>query len=89
MKYIKKFENKIGDEPQVGDYVYCIVPEGDYKPPRFIGLIEIIKPNRKHPYRIKYLNEEEHRIVKRDEIIAFSKNKEELEHYIQANKYNL
>lgn len=90
MKHLKKFENY--SEPQIGDYVFCIVPPDEYEPNQFIGKIEEIKDKRTYPYRIKYKDEEYKlscRRVNRSEIINFSKNKKDLEPYLYANKYNL
>lgn len=101
MKYIKTYEDLNNDEtPEIGDYVYCDVENiEDYDPPQFIGKLVDICPEKLYPYRVNTLfndtdveeddDEGGIKLVKRYEIIDFSKTPEKLEHYIDANKYNL
>ena len=103
MKYIKKYEY-LQDDPQVGDYVICNEIGGmdrNNKLDNFIksniGQIINIDFDDSIPYDIEYkipIEYDEHfvsncRIMYRDEIIHFSPNKEDLEPYINAIKYNL
>jgi len=100
MKHIKHFKNT--NKPQAGDYVICIENGGIQAVKNFvdnnIGIIVKVKNRPNFPYRVKYENipieieewfTDESREMSEKEIIHFSKNKEDLEIYIQANKYNL
>ena len=100
MKYIKTYEDLNNDKkPEIGDYVYCDVETIEtYDPPQFIGKLVDICPEKLYPYRVNTSfdddindddNDERIKLVKRYEIIDFSKTPEKLEHYINANKYNL
>jgi len=103
MKHLKYFENI--EEPQVGDYVICeelsnLTPDICNFISSNIGIIEYTKnDDGETSYYIKYENVPEDiffltlrnnkRDMSREEIIHFSKNKEDLEYIINANKYNL
>lgn len=93
MKYIKKFEN-IKKEPEKGDYV--VVKFKKSEPPeiaktleKYIGKIDNILFT-KHitlSYNVKFGTT--YWWIDRDDVLDWSKNKKDLEHYIQANKYNI
>lgn len=104
MKHIKAYESLTQDEPEIGDYVYCMAPESDYNPNNFVGkLTKIVNLKKQYPYRVKYPLDDRpdevdpdeddpdrpDRLVRRDEIIHWSKNKEDMEAYDSANKFNL
>jgi len=96
MKYIKTFENST-NLPKIGDYVIVN--------PIYFGMwaINIVRSSIGQIVNIEFVNEYSKELkytvaygleykgilVYQQEIIAFSKNKEELEPYIIANKYNL
>jgi hypothetical protein len=90
MKYLKTFENV--NEPEVGYFVI-----GDHI--NFTWAKNIIKSNigeiikidnnsGEIPYNVSYDNDNIFKLYD-NEILHFSKNKEDLEIYIQVNKYNL
>lgn len=98
MKYIKKFEN-LNDEPQIGDYV-LVNPKNKNLEwlKNIVGKIKLIseiyqRGIMKKQYEIEFDTKERNIFNGRpiwvfnlDEIIHYSKNKEELEN---INKYNL
>ena len=99
MKYIKTFESKL--TPQIGDYVIC---KDEYNTviqdfiSNSIGIIIPGETGRKY-YTVKYENIprsirtyfriDGDRSFGKNDIVYHSKNKEDLEHFVQANKYNL
>jgi hypothetical protein len=94
MKYLKTFEGKL--YPQIGDFVI-----GD--PTNFTWAKNIIKSNigkivvdsnksnKGLYYKVLYVTDvySETFTLHVNEILYWSKNKEDLEIYIQVNKYNL
>jgi len=96
MKYLKHYTDPIVDDKhikniQIGDYAYCEVPEGDYKPNKFIGQLTRIFPDQRYSYRVSYIkaDKEQDRLIKSNEIIDFAKTSKELEHYMDVMKYNI
>ena len=98
MKHIKLFTESLKKQPQIGDYVIC----KDISSNRInewiknrIGKIEEIIEESSFSFVVEYLenpsdnNENYSRRFNRKEILHFSPNKEDLEMYINANKYNL
>lgn len=97
MKYIKTFE-KLG-EPTIGDYVICV--DKDYDDLEFNNFLATsIGKVVKYQYDQYYVEYDNPPIYIEDtwgnpirfildEILHFSKNKEDLEIYVQANKYNI
>jgi len=101
MKYIKTYEN-IDNEPKVDDYVLCEEETKDENVKEYvkthIGQILIIEDLLKtmYNYKVFYKNSNKYfgnngncRSMERNEIIHWSKNKEDLLPYLTANKYNL
>lgn len=103
MKYIKKFEDI--NEPEVGDYVICSEEHDglskkliDFTSNNIGQLIEI-DGTQYYPFVVKYDDNvplelevnflHNTRGMMRAEIIHYSKNKEDLEMILNANKYNL
>jgi hypothetical protein len=102
MKYLKTFEEN-ENEPQVGDYV--IVRENrilllDSFFSENVGRIVDDKYSRRYPFLVQFENipddlkiefgdKNNSRQFSIDEIDHWSKNKEDLELMISANKYNL
>ena len=101
MKHLKFFEeitqNMIGSwtlTPEVGDYVICDSTNFDSLKDLVknnIGkLIQIEKVTHDDDnYYIKYTENENDIVFWRSEILYWSKNKEELEDILKAQKYNL
>ena len=96
MKYIKTFEN-LRNVPQVGDYI-VVKLNNNPKPiartlETYIGKITKVLYNDTilHIYDRSYLTNFGiiEWWVNGDEILDWSENKEDLEHYIIANKFNL
>ena len=92
MKYIKTYENS--KDPEIGDWVYCEVDPNEYKNSKFIGKYKGFSNRTHYPYEVEVdwgINESDmgKRIMYRREIIAFSKNKKDLEIYLDTSKYNL
>jgi hypothetical protein len=104
MKYLKKFEEN-ENEPQVGDYVICKemkYPDDDfvYFLNTHIGRIKnyVNMNDTLYPYEIEFEEKLPRSSLKsrnfiRNEIIYWSKNKEDVIDYIEMmnniNKYNL
>jgi hypothetical protein len=100
IKYLKTFEEN-DSEPQVGDYVLCeehIYPENTLTNflNTHIGIItadDYIKTKYRYDVDFKVLIPPDNLIDSRrfmlDEIVHWSKNKEDLEVIMSANKYNL
>lgn len=97
MRYIKSFENTINNTPKVRDYTYCETPDIAYQPNNFIGRLLNRQRDSLYPYIVRYTERNENgkiiykedRMIKKNEMIDFDKNKEELETRINARKYNL
>jgi hypothetical protein len=105
MKHIKTYEHifltDIGDETklEIGDFVYCEVPETEYRPNKFIGKLENISQKQAFPYEVSFpvrkedrtRNQKnlEDRIIRRYELKLYAKTLDELYILIQQNKYNL
>ena len=94
MKYIKQYESNSNlKDIEVGDYVYCEVPEDAYTPNKFIVKITKIRPTKTFEYRVLYIDPNDDdvadRAIRSNEIIAFAKTIEELEPYMSAIKYNI
>jgi hypothetical protein len=101
MKHIKKFnENIYNREPKVGDYViikndYFGDIEYDTFFNREIGqIIDIEDVNIDYlPYNVKFQNKTPDGTyicdIRLEEILAFSKEKEDLEVFINMKKYNI
>ena len=103
MKYIKTYEHifltDIGDETklEIGDFVYCEVPETEYNPNKFIGKLENISQKQSFPYEVSFpVRKEdrikrklEDRIIRRHELKLYAKTLDELYMLIQQNKYNI
>ena len=103
MKYIKTYEQNI--EPQVGDYVICqdgsYSVENNYEKKTFISnnigkIIKYDTGSASYPYIVyyetapsNYFTMGKTRPMGRNEIMHFSKNKEDCEIYLAAKKYNL
>jgi len=85
MEYIKT------NEPQVDDYVICKIDDAMEKERLYfentILQIQGIDFREDYPYNVILNNFEFN--LKRSEIIHHSKNKEDLEVYLTAKKYNL
>lgn len=88
MKYIRTYESN--DQPQITDYVYCQYNERWSK-----DLDNYLNHNIGYLYEIKnqYYNVrfDDHRLFKftKEKILYWSKNKENVQLYIDATKYNL
>lgn len=95
MKYLKNYKET--SEPEIGDWVYCEVDYYEYKPNKFIGKIIQHNKKRTYPYTLSYENDiigdYKDRLLKRDEIKYYSKNKEDAIEYMNllsnTKKYNL
>ena len=94
MKYLKTYEDV--NKPEVGDYVIVSVQQkySNYKPMNVIGQIYDMKEQEFIPtyYSVKYTlpdGKTSHEIFYNYHIKEFSKNKEDLEYILNANKYNL
>jgi hypothetical protein len=90
MKYIKKYED-VKPEPEKGDYVAVRLIDNPAAIARelekHIGIIDgETLSNVKH-YNVKFGTTLWW--INRNEIIDWSKNKEDLAHYITSNKFNL
>ena len=95
MKHLKTYDDNI-NEPEIGDFVYCEVENGNYNPSNFIGVLLSNNKNerKKYPYRVQYKinnnsDTHENRLIKKDELVDFSKNEKDLDVYKNINKYNL
>ena len=91
MKYIKKYE-ELKPEPEKGDYVAVRLIDNPAAIARelekHIGRIESkTLPNVANRYDVKFGTT--NWWIDRKDIIDWSKNKEDLIHYIPANKFNL
>lgn len=97
MKYVKTYEQKT--EPQLGDYVVVRflknkTPLGELLE-RNIGKIVKVSNYYTSPKtkkeKIKYLVEfgNQDYYINEEEILDFSKNKKDLEHYITSKNYNI
>ena len=93
MKYIKKYED-VKPEPEKGDYVVVRMIDNPAAIARelekHIGRIEetlLPGPNSGWSYKVKFGTTDWW--IQRKEVIDWSKNKEDLKHYIPANKFNL
>ena len=91
MKYIKKFEN-YKPEPKKGDYVVVNMTDNPAQIARLleksIGRIESkTLPNVANRYDVKFGTT--NWWIDRKDIIDWSENKEDLSHYIPANKFNI
>ena len=92
MKHLKTYENRITDEPQIGDYVvvsvrelskndnYVFVIGKIYDKERYYVFVEYKFSNQSMYYRITY---------DIDELLFRSKDKKDCEIYLSAKKYNL
>jgi hypothetical protein len=93
MKYLKTFENT--NKPNIGDYVVVNVKDEKYYGLPVIGQIYAEYPNmffNRVYYFIKYTLPDNHTfndVFQIDEILKYSKNKENLEYIISSNKYNI
>jgi len=94
----KLYESINEGEPEIGDYVIIETDDDEFKhySNNYIGEVVDIerKPNTKRDiYYILFKNFDNRRsdreMIWRYEIKYWSKNKEELEPILQANKYNL
>lgn len=74
-------------KPKVGDYVIC---RNEYQnnSEESIGKIKY-RDNTRIPYQVWFKNTENYFWYAEDDILHFSKNKEELEIYLDTKKYNL
>jgi hypothetical protein len=103
IKYFENvYEPQVGDYV-ICEEEYSVDDAVDSFIKNTIGIIIDIKYDKKYPYIVAYENIPDAirkdyftledfkrtRQMMREEIIHFSKNKEDLEYYIQANKYNL
>ena len=90
MKYIKSYENQ-KNNPQPGDYVVVKIKNVPSaiaaKLEEYIG--HILRQEKEDTFLIKFGKITMHWYIKLDDIVDWSKNKEDLEYYIQSNKYNL
>lgn len=99
MKYIKEFEKINSNKPQVGDYVICsgeyyVMCAGKYNNKDIensiknnIGTLKVIDDWR---YVIKYKNHwYDEYLCTLDDILYWSKDKEELGQILTANKFNI
>jgi len=93
MKYIKYYEN-IKNNPEKGDYVIVNMKDNPTAIgnllEKYIGRITttlLPTATSDWSYSVKFGNIEWW--IKRREIVDWSKNKEDLEHYIIANKFNI
>lgn len=95
----KLFENINEGDPEEGYYVVVKLTK-----PKYIGDVINISENNIGKIQNKYISPDPRVIsyyivyttsarfglwVDRDEIVGFSKNKEDLQHILQGNKYNL
>ena len=95
MKYLKLYEENIENVPKIGDYVICkdksIAIDNNTKEfiSNNIGKI-IARPSFMYIYIVKYdYNAMPEIVMYLDEIIKFSKDRNELEEYLTAKKYGL
>ena len=100
MRYIKTYEQELNN-PKIGDYVIC-KEESKARLDKFlsfnIGRI-LLRQDGKYKYIVTFDNIPEdildrfsvdgERAYSRAEILHFSPNKEDLELYIRASKYNI
>ena len=102
MKYLKLYEENIENKPKIGDYVICedksIAIDNNTKEfisnniGKIIGIGDLggIKKQLKLYYIVKYdYNAMPEIVMYLDEIIKFSKDRNELEEYLAAKKYGL
>ena len=101
MKYLKIYEETIENVPEIGDYVICedksITMDSNTKELISNNIGEIIadgdlggiKKKLKQYYIVKYTIPDLILVMYLDEIIKFSKDKNELEGYLAAKKYGL
>jgi hypothetical protein len=86
------FEN-ISAEPQVGDYVFVRFSNSgiftDVKKIMNNEIGKIVKIKSKNIYHVDFRTVHICWNIHKDDIYKFSPNKEELEHYVSAYKYNL
>ena len=98
MKYLLNYNNlTTEDEPQIGDYVICKELSNDPNLDYFIktNIGQYLKKQYISPYHVKYENipnninnrftKDGFRGFNRNEIIAFSPNKEQLESILKYN----
>jgi len=102
MKYLKLYEENIENKPKIGDYVICedksIALDEESKEfisnniGKIIGIGDLggIKKQLNLYYIVKYdYNATPQIVMYLDEIIKFSKDRNELEEYLTAKKYGL
>lgn len=97
MKYLKTYEQY--KTPQIGDYVAVKKPEILKYIPTYIDVdldkiyITQIIDKKNNTFKVKYnedfFNSNKEWWLKKDEILGFSKNIKDLEHFTISTKYNL
>ncbi len=86
--------------PEVGDYIICssVVPEENVFFSNNIGKIIDVKKYYYYPYNLEYDNVPDNLkksngattfVCRFNDILYFSKDKEELEYILRANKFNI